>query len=84
MRFKDGLNEHDIRYATRTCQELEIRPHFLDLDITEFSKKDIWFYSDSVQVASPQWSTILWAVDQIEGIVILGDGENYFRRPVGS
>lgn len=75
MRFKDGLNAHDIEYAIETCRELNITPTFYDLDLLDFWKEDYLPYAHLTRCFSPQLITTMWLIDQIKGFVVLGSGE---------
>lgn len=75
MRFKDGLNSHDIEYAIETCREFKITPTFYDLDLLGFWKEDYLPYAHLTRCFSPQLITTMWLIDQIPGFIVLGSGE---------
>lgn len=84
IEFEDQLNFHDIQFAQKVCSELGIKPNIIPLNIRDFWKKDVWSYAEEISSPSPMLATIFWATDQIEGTIVIGGGDGYFRRNEGS
>jgi len=84
IEFEDELNKHDIDYAKRACQSMGLSFNTLKLNLFNFWQGPVWDYARPVGVCSPQLAVILWAVNQLDGTVVLGAGDGYFRRDEGS
>lgn len=81
IRFKAGLNSHDIAFADKFCREHQIVPRYLDLDVIRFFESGLAFdYAEQTQAVSPQFLHHMWGMDQIDGYPILGSGECYIRK----
>lgn len=76
----DNYNAHDIKYATNFCQIKNIVPRIVDVDFDKFviSEKilDIALESRSMLYHRP---VTAYVAGQLDGTVILGDGEPYIR-----
>lgn len=83
VRFANYLNHHDLNYATQVCEQLQITPNFLDIDIEKFWQEEVFKYTDPIQLTSPQIAVILWAIEQIDGVACVGAGENFLQREYG-
>lgn len=36
LRMKDGLNSHDLEWALEICEDVKVKPEFIDIDLAEF------------------------------------------------
>ncbi len=83
MRFKNGLNEHDINYAFKFCHQYNLQYSIFDIDILEF-----WNSSEYLQIVdlchcvSPQLAACLWLADQVEGLPIIAQGDPYLKKSI--
>jgi hypothetical protein len=73
-------NNHDIQYAIDFCQSKSITPKIINFDFDEFVKSekilDIALESRSMLYHRPATA---YVASQLDGTVILGDGEPYIR-----
>ena len=81
MRFKDGLNEHDIGFAIRFCEHHEVPYRLYDIDILKFFDERVWDYTVATRCNAPMMAATMWLVDQIDGYPVLGQGECLLLRP---
>lgn len=82
IRFKDGYNDHDIKYAIDFCNYHNVPYKILEIDIVEFYRSKeyipIGMKYQSIQLAQIQ---CLWALDKIQDdIPVLGTGEVFFEK----
>lgn len=75
LRFHDGLNQHDIRYALDYCGQAGIEPDIIDLDLLRFWETELFDYAELSHSVSPQFCTTMWLCDQVDGVPIIGGGE---------
>lgn len=77
MRFKDGLNQHDIQDAEAYCEDHGIKPIYHDLDLLHFWREDCWEYAERTKCISPQLLSTMWLMDQLDGLPVMGSAECY-------
>lgn len=75
LRFKNGLNQHDISYAIKFCERNEVKFDIYELDILRFWENQLFEYADPTQCVSPLLLSTMWLVDQIDGYPVIGSGE---------
>ncbi|MFN0245626.1 MAG: hypothetical protein ACKV2T_01875 [Kofleriaceae bacterium] len=80
LRFSDGSNFHDIRYAIRFCETYQVPYRLLSLDIETFLANDALAYAERTQCVHAMLLATMWAMDQVDGFPILGSGECYLVR----
>ncbi len=73
-------NWHDIKFAIDWCEAYNIKPIILDIDVIKFWENDAWDIGSSIRTWSPQFCVTLWAIDQIEGFPVTGNGETVLER----
>jgi hypothetical protein len=73
LKFKNSLNEFDIKTNKNICESLGIKFTEIDLDIIDFfSKEKHLDYGVKYRCQSPQLAVHLWLLDQIDGLPALG------------
>ena len=80
IRFENFLNHHDIHFAIELCADFQITPQYIDVNVEGFWRDEVFNYTDPVQTISPQLGLLFWATDQVDGVPVIGAGENYLRR----
>lgn len=75
LRFRGGLNQHDIHYALDYCRQAGVRPVIVDLDLLSFWENELFDYAEISHSVSPQFCTTMWLCDQVDGVPIIGGGE---------
>lgn len=76
LKFEQDLNEHDIIYAIDYCTRHSLQYNIVNLDIKKF-----WASDDFREVAyrtkcvSPQITTHIWLMEQMDGLPVFGCGE---------
>ncbi len=79
-----NYNLHDIRWAVEYCETYNIKMELLELDILHFLENELFVYGDLCQLVSPQFLVPVWAMDQIDGFPIIGLGELFLQREIGT
>ena len=82
LRFKDGYNDHDIKYAIDFCEYYNVQYRVHEIDIVEFYKSKeylpIGIKYQSSQIAQIQ---LIWLMNKIDdAIPVLGTGEVFFEQ----
>lgn len=81
IQFMDNKNNHDTAHAFRVCEELNMTPIVLELDIKKFFNSELGLkYMLELQSNSPARTPIFWALDQIDEYPVLGQGEAYLVK----
>lgn len=83
LRYERNLNLHDINYAFRICAARQISPIVLDIDVSGFFKKQLIDFASITRCSSPQLNLLMYYADKMDGIPVLGAGENYLVRREG-
>lgn len=84
VEFEGGLNEHDILWSRKFCQDHQINHIIKKLNIEDFWKNSLFEYASAVQCNSPQFPVTMWLVDQTPGFPIIGSGDSDIRRKEGT
>lgn len=80
MRYANGYNQHDIKYAFDYCNTHSIPYDIYELDLDKFFDGPISQYADAVQACSSHQCVTMWLVDQLDGYPVIGQGEGYLSR----
>lgn len=77
----NGLNNHDIVYAFECCEELQIVPIIVSVDLEEFWSKELEFFANKSQTFSPQLCTYMKVSSYFQDhLVVIGGGENHLVK----
>jgi len=81
IEFDNFLNAYDVSFAKSICNNLNITPIIHKLDVEKFWKSGEYLqYSDISKAVSPQILTHMWLMNKLDGLPILGSGDNYTVR----
>lgn len=81
LRFTKSYNQHDIAYAEATCEQLNIKPLYLDLDIDHFfNSGHAHNYAKLTNCYSWQLLATMWTMEHVPGYPVLGSGEPFLIR----
>jgi hypothetical protein len=83
FRYERNLNLHDINYALRMCAARQISPIIIDVCVENFFTSELLDYARITRCSSPQLNLLIKNIDNIDGIPIIGAGENYLVRVPG-
>lgn len=83
FRYERNLNLHDINYALRICAARQISPKIIDIDVSRFFTTNLLDYANITKCSSPQLNLLMNNIDNLDGIPIIGAGENYLSRKEG-
>jgi hypothetical protein len=83
FRYERNLNLHDINYALRICAARQISPIIVDINVERFFSSDVFEYAKQTYSSSPQLNLLMKNIDNLDGIPIIGAGENYLVRKIG-
>ena len=74
-------NLHDTKYAFNFCEQHKIAPIVIDIDMLDFIKsKKIFDIASSAKCCAYQMPSIMYAISKLDGIVVMGNGEPYFKN----
>lgn len=83
FRYEKNLNLHDINYALRICAARQISPTIIDVNVEDFFNEEVFDYATTTRCSSPQLNLLMKNIDNIDGIPVIGAGENYLVRKHG-
>lgn len=83
FRYERNLNLHDINYALRICAARQISPKIVDINVSRFFTTNLLDYANITKCSSPQLNLLMKSIDNLDGIPIIGAGENYLSRKEG-
>jgi hypothetical protein len=75
----DGMNEHDIRGARELCQKLGVSYQVKEFNLFAFWENDMESLAKKVHCTSPQVAALCQIVSEIDGYVIVGDGDSSIK-----
>ena len=84
LRYERNLNLHDVNYAFRICASRQLSPIVIDVNVADFFKDKLIDFASITRCSSPQLNLLVYHADKIDGIPILGAGENYLTRKEGN
>ena len=80
VKLNPFYNNHDIQYALNFCQLKNLTPMIIDIDFDEFVKSEkILDIARETRSSVYHRPATAYAAGQINGTVLLGDGEPYIR-----
>ena len=77
LRFENHLNSHDLSFAYHRCASHELIPEVIDVNVNHFFKNTLLDFSEITRISSPQINLHAYFIDKIDGIPIIGAGENF-------
>jgi hypothetical protein len=84
VRMNPYYNAHDFKYASDFCDSKNLKPLIIDIDLKEFVKSGkILDIARSIKSSVYHYSTTAYAIGQLDGTVICGDGEPYINNQNG-
>jgi hypothetical protein len=79
-RFKNDMNEYDLFYARKFCQEHDLKLYEFEIDVEKFLENDLEEYAFELNCNSPIFPTHLFLWDKLDGFIVGGHGDPIFRR----
>jgi hypothetical protein len=83
MRYERNNNLHDINYAFRVAAKNYISPIIIDVDVPKFFENELLDFAEVSQCSSPQVNLLMYHANKLDGIPVLGTGENFLTRKYG-
>ena len=84
IKLNPGYNAHDFKYATDFCSAKNLVPLIIDIDLEDFVQSGkILDIAKSMKCNIYHRSTTAYAISQLGGTVILGDGDPYVKNNNG-
>ena len=77
LRYENSLNSHDLSYAYQRCASKEIIPEIIDVNVNEFFKDSLVGFAIKTKITSPQINLHAHCFDRVDGIPVIGAGENF-------
>ena len=74
IKFKNSLNNHDIKDAFITCKKLQITPVIHEIDILNFLENDYKEYAEKSQTFHATHFVLTWLLERLKGFPIMGFG----------
>lgn len=75
-----GFNDHDTNRARAFCEKLGVPFRLFACDVFGFWEDDLQDMAKKIHCTSPQVAALCWVVTQLDGYVIVGDGDSHLRR----
>lgn len=75
-----GLNEHDIHRARKFCEKIGVAYKTITRDIHKFWENDLESLAQRIHCPSPQIAALCWVTTELDGYVIVGDGDSSLMR----
>ena len=83
LKFENDLNLHDISFAISYCEEHGLDYELMYLDVEKFfESRKLLEIADSTKCISPQISTHIWLLEQMNELPVFGCGEGYIVNSV--
>lgn len=83
-RYEDNLNAHDIYYAEKVCEQLNVTYKIIDFNLKQFFENDAASMIEACQVDKPLQLVGCKFLEITDGIPIAGEGELWLcMRPGG-
>jgi hypothetical protein len=83
FRYEQNLNLHDINYALRLCAARGISPQIIDINVRSFFDNQLLDFAYITKCSSPQLNLLMHYANNVDGIPVIGAGENYLVRKEG-
>lgn len=83
LRYERNLNLHDINYALRICAARGISPTILDVNVKDFFENHLLDFANFTKCSSPQLNLLMYYANKVDGIPVIGAGENFLIRKEG-
>jgi len=81
IKFKNDYNSHDLEYALKFCRYKNLKPLIIDIDFDHFVKSGMMLeISKEIKSAVHHRAATAYAIGQLDGTVICGEGEPYLRK----
>lgn len=80
IRYERNLNMHDINYAFRLCARYGVSPEVYDINAEMFFKNQCVETAFRTKCNSPQLNLLAYCLSKINGVPVLGMGENHLSR----
>lgn len=80
IQLNPGYNYHETQWAFDFCKSKGLNPVIIDIDFDHFvSSGSMYNYALRMESSMYHYSAIAYAIDQIDGTIVLGEGEPYIR-----
>jgi hypothetical protein len=84
VRMNPYYNAHDFKYASDFCDSKNLKPLIIDIDLKKFVESGkILDIATAMRSSVYHYSTTAYAIGQLDGTVICGDGEPYINNQNG-
>jgi hypothetical protein len=81
IKLKPNYNDFDTSYAYKFCQEKNIDPITIDIDYNQFvTSGKMLEIAKTIKSEVYHYATTAYAIGQLSGTVICGDGEPYIKK----
>jgi len=79
-KFKDGINEHDIKWARKICSDYNIEYREWELDIVKFLEGPVFDVAEKYKIITSHAPWHIWLAEQVPGYSIFAGGDLIIRR----
>ncbi len=81
IKFNNDYNLHDIQYALDFCKNKNLNPLVIDINFDHFVKSgQLLDISKTIQSSVYHRAATAYAIGQLDGTVICGEGEPYIKK----
>jgi hypothetical protein len=78
IQLNPGYNYHETQWAFDFCESKGLDPIVIDIDFDHFVKSGMMYnYALGMKSCLYHYAATAYAIDQVEGTIVLGDGEPY-------
>ena len=78
IQLNPGYNYHETQWAFDFCDSKGLDPIVIDIDFDHFVKSGMMYdYAVGMESCLYHYSATAYAIDQLDGTIVLGDGEPY-------
>jgi len=80
IKFKQGYNDHDTKFAFDFCQEKNLTPVIIDINYDDFIESGkLLQVTQEMNASTFGRAHVAYAAGLLDGTVLLGDGESYIK-----
>lgn len=79
-KFKNEINEHDIKWARKICSDHDIEYYEWELDIMKFLEGEMFNIAAKYKLITSHAPWHIWLAEQVPGFPVFGGGDLIIRR----
>ncbi len=77
----NDFNSHDTMYAYDFCEQFNINPIIVDIDIKKFiTSGKIYDIAKNAKCCAYQMPSVMYGITKLDGIILMANGEPYIKK----